>query len=119
MEIEVIRYNNKEDFTGGLLFIDGQFECYTLEDEYRTQKVYAETRIPDGRYKVSLRTEGGHHIRYSKKFPDLHKGMLHILDVPNFKWILIHGWPCFVYLVVLWRWFNCTFFCIFTTCSGP
>ena len=29
-------------------------------------------------------------MKYAKKFPDIHKGMLHIIDVPNFQWILIH-----------------------------
>jgi hypothetical protein len=51
--------------------------------------VMAETRIPEGTYEVKLRTEGGHHINYSKKFP-FHKGMLHVMNVPNFEYILIH-----------------------------
>lgn len=91
MHIEVQRFASRRDFTKGLLFVDGEFECFTLEDEFRTNKVYGETRIPDGTYKCELRTEGGHHQRYTKKFgKHFHKGMIHILDVPNFKWILIH-----------------------------
>lgn len=90
MNLVVLRYNSESDYTDGLLFIDDEFECYTLEDEYRTEKVYAETRIPDGTYFVELRTEGGFHNRYSSKFPDMHKGMLWIKDVPGFEYILIH-----------------------------
>jgi hypothetical protein len=90
MKIQLKRFTDNGNRTLGLLFIDGVFRCYILEDEERTVKVWGETRIPEGTYKLGLRTTGGHHARYSKKFPDIHKGMLHILDVPNFKYILIH-----------------------------
>ena len=89
MEITVYRYNSKKEFTHGLLFIDGKFECHTLEDEYRAYKVWGETRIPDGKYHVKLRLEGRFHNRYKRKFP-YHEGMLHVTNVPNFKYILIH-----------------------------
>ena len=91
MDILVDRYSSKSDYTDGLLFIDCEFECYTLEDEYRAVKEKGETRIPDGRYKVELRTVGGFHNRYLKKYGgDFHKGMLWVKDVPNFEYILIH-----------------------------
>ena len=90
MKVEVKRYFDSGNETLGLLFINGKFYGYTVEDEERTVKVFGETRIPEGTYRMALRTEGGHHIRYKQKFPEIHKGMLHILDVPNFKWILIH-----------------------------
>ena len=56
MELTVDRYNSESNYTDGLLFIDCEFECYTLEDEFRSVKVFGETRIPDGRYKIELRT---------------------------------------------------------------
>lgn len=90
MELTVLRYNNESDYTDGMLFIDGKFECFTLEDEARTEKVYGETCIPEGRYQITLRKEGGFHQRYSKKFPDFHKGMLYVRNVPGFEFILIH-----------------------------
>ncbi len=91
MELKVLRYNSELDYTDGLLFIGDRFECYTIEDEGRSVKVFGETRIPDGRRKVELRTEGGFHQRYLKKFgADFHKGMLWIKDVPGFEFILIH-----------------------------
>lgn len=90
MKIYVLRYSSGRESTLGLLFIDGKFECYTLEDEARTIKVYGETRIPSGKYKVELRKEGGFHGRYSKRFPDFHQGMLHIRNVPGYEYILIH-----------------------------
>lgn len=91
MEIDIVRYNSKEDHTDGLFFINGLFMCHTLEDEFRTEKVFGETRIPEGRYEVKLRSVGGFNDRYLKKFgSDFHKGMLHVVDVPNFKYVLIH-----------------------------
>jgi hypothetical protein len=90
MEIKVIRYSSSPDDTLGIVLIDGVFECYSLEDEKRAKKVFGETRIPNGSYNVGLRTEGGHHNKYLSKFPSFHKGMLHVLNVPNFEYILIH-----------------------------
>lgn len=90
MRITVIRYASAPESTLGLLFINGQFECYTLEDEYRTEKKYAETRIPAGLYHIKLRKVGGFHARYKRKFPKFHVGMLEIMDVPGFKYVLIH-----------------------------
>lgn len=89
MEITINRYDKAEDWTRGLMFIDGVFECYTLEDEEREVKVWGETCVPDGRYKVELRKEGRFHNSYKNKF-DFHEGMFHVIDVPNFKYILIH-----------------------------
>lgn len=90
MQLSVLRYSENGESTLGLLFINGKFECYTLEDEHQDIKVKSETRIQAGTYPVKLRTEGTHHKRYSEKFSDIHKGMLHVIDVPNFTNILIH-----------------------------
>lgn len=90
MNLLVKRYKSTANATLGELFIDGVFECYTLEDEFRAVKVRGETRIPAGTYKVGLRTEGSTHSQYSQRFADIHKGMLHVLNVPGFQWILIH-----------------------------
>ena len=91
MELFTLRYNSEHEYTDGLFFNESDFKCYTLEDEFRSVKVFGETRIDDGRYPVELRTEGGFHQRYLDKFGDaFHKGMLWIRNVPNFKWVLIH-----------------------------
>ena len=70
--------------------VDGRFQCFGLEDEYRIEKVASETRIPPGTYKMGVRMVGGFHQRYTAKFPLTHKGMLQVLDVPGFEYILIH-----------------------------
>lgn len=90
MKLTLIRYSSQAEDTLGLLFIEEKFACYTLEDEYRTTKVYGETRIPAGSYSITLRREGGFHDRYASRFPDIHQGMLHLQDVPGFEHILIH-----------------------------
>lgn len=91
MKLDVVRHQFGKDATNGLLFIDGVFECYTLEDEVREVKVMHETCIPEGEYEIKLRAEGGFHSRYLKRYgADWHKGMLWLQDVPNFTWILIH-----------------------------
>ena len=93
MKLQVLRISSEKDSTSGLLFdvTNGRkFLCYTLEDEYRKHKKSKETRIPAGTYKIKLRNEGGFHQRYSKKYPSIHRGMLHIIDVPGFEYILIH-----------------------------
>lgn len=85
MVIDLIRYNSTNDYTDGFIFIDGVFECYTIEDEKRSKKVWGETRIPEGVYNIDLRREGGFHKRYSKKFPELHHGMLCVHNAENWK----------------------------------
>ena len=89
MRLELHRYSSEKDSTLGLLFLVNDetnkkdFLCFTLEDEKREVKVYGETRIPEGTYKIKYRKEGGYHNKYSKRFKDMHRGMLHITDVPN------------------------------------
>jgi len=93
MKLQVLRFSSESDSTNGLLFdvTEGvKFLAYTLEDERGEEKVMSETRIPAGTYEVKLRTEGGHHNKYASRYGSMHKGMLWLQDVPNFKWILIH-----------------------------
>lgn len=90
MLLTVKRFSDNTNATLGLLYIDSKFQCFTLEDEKRGVKVKGETRIPEGEYLIKYRTEGGHHTKYKAKYGNKHFGMLHIQDVPNFQWILIH-----------------------------
>lgn len=90
MKLEVRRLWDNGQATIGMLLINNQLACFTLEDTKREVKIKGETRIPEGTYKVELRTEGASHERYKKRFPSFHKGMLHIVNVPNFQFILIH-----------------------------
>ena len=91
MKLTVVRHQFGTDATNGLLFIDGIFECYTVEDQYQAVKVMHETCIPEGTYDIKFRKVGGFNERYSKRYKNAHYGMLHLQDVPNFTYILIHG----------------------------
>lgn len=91
MQLDVIRTQFGKDATNGMLFIDGIFECYTLEDQYQAVKVMHETCIPEGVYDIEFRKTGGFHAKYSERYKNAHYGMLHIQNVPNFTYILIHA----------------------------
>ena len=91
MKLTVVRTQFGKDATNGMLFIDGLFECYTLEDQYQAVKVMHETCIPEGTYDIKFRTVGGFHTKYKERYGNAHYGMLHLQDVPNFTYILIHA----------------------------
>ena len=90
MNLLLSRQETCERGTVGRLYADGEFLCWTLENPKHKKKIWGDTRIPAGVYNIKLRTAGKFHRRYKKRFPDIHKGMLHLQDVPNFKYILIH-----------------------------
>lgn len=90
MNITVDRFVSDSESTISRISVDNKFICFGLEDEFRAVKKLKETRIPAGTYKMAVRTQGKHHQQYKERFKDIHKGMLEILNVPNFTDILIH-----------------------------
>src|SRR5262245_59056606 len=81
MEMVLQRDDPTTERTIGHLFIDGQYQCFTLEDEIRDgPKVMHETAIPVGRYRVVITRSQ----RFERMLPLL-------LDVPNFEGIRIHA----------------------------
>lgn len=91
MKLTVVRTQMGTDATNGILLIDNVFEAYTLEDQYQAVKVMHETCIPEGTYDIKFRTVGGFHTKYAERYGNAHYGMLHLQDVPNFTYILIHA----------------------------
>jgi len=84
MELLLTRDIFTETSTEGILEVDGEVECFTLEDKDRKiestgDKVYGETCIPRGRYKVVYDMSP----KYGKLMP-------HILGVPYFDGIRFH-----------------------------
>ena len=78
MIITVRRDRFTDVSTLGMLSIDGEPYCYTLEDTDRQlenggAKVYGKTAIPRGRYRVTIT----HSQRFNRPLPLLH-------DVPQF-----------------------------------
>tara|TARA_R110000772_G_scaffold112307_3_gene216544 strand:- start:502 stop:1077 length:576 start_codon:yes stop_codon:yes gene_type:complete len=90
MKLQVVRTQFGKDATNGMLFIDGVFECYTLEDQYQAVKVMHETCIPEGTYDIKFRKVGKFHSKYTAKYKNAHYGMLWLQAVPGFTYILIH-----------------------------
>ncbi len=81
MKLELRRTDLLTGCTLGELFINGRFECYTLEDKVRDNgvKVYGSTAIPKGTYDLSVTFSN----RFQKQLPLLH-------DVPGFEGVRIH-----------------------------
>lgn len=94
MEMELLREPSQDGTTFGELFVDGQPECLTLEDEVRDHdvdgdgqgdlaagdKIYGETAIPARRYRITLETS-----------PKFGPETLTICNVPGFAGVRIHG----------------------------
>lgn len=74
----------------GALYVDGEPECFSLEDEPREVKIPGETCIPAGLYELKLRRHGGFFDRYRLRFPWNEPGMLELVNVPGFTDVLIH-----------------------------
>ena len=79
MELQVKRTDFSEDSTIGELYVNSQFECYTLEDKVRPVKIAGKTAIPAGRYEVI--------INFSQRFG---RPLPLLLNVPNFEGVRIH-----------------------------
>lgn len=90
MNILVERVVSNHDVTISRVYINDRFFCHGLEDEYRARKIPGETRIPAGCYNLGVRGEGGFHNRYSDIFRGIHQGMIEVMGVPDFRYVLIH-----------------------------
>lgn len=88
--ITLLRYLDDGDTTWGLLFYNGKFFCYTLEDTYRETKIARKTRIPKGTYRLGFNQSlTGLTQQYRSRYPwfEYH---LHLKDVPGFEGIYMH-----------------------------
>lgn len=54
MELKLVRREFTNDSTIGELFVNGKFECFTLEDKVRPVKIKGMTAIPVGAYEVVI-----------------------------------------------------------------
>ena len=89
MLVELKRFKSDPDGTLGILSVDGDFRCFTLEDPPQEEKIPGNTCIPAGTYPLDLRTNGGMTQRYAKKY-EHHRGMLWLRGVPDFQFVYIH-----------------------------
>lgn len=79
MKLLLKRNKSTAKSTIGSLYVDGKFQCYTLEDVVRDRKIYGETAIPGGIYKVIINRSA----RFGVDLPLL-------LNVPNYEGVRIH-----------------------------
>lgn len=102
MNIRVYRQHKKDTYTIGKMYIDGEYFCDTLEDRDRgltknlpealikEQKVYGETAIPTGEYKITLDVVSPRFSQYDF-YKEVCEGKLpRIQNVPAFSGVLIH-----------------------------
>ena len=92
MELTLKRIAKKDTYTIGKLYVNDEYFCDTLEDKDRGLtsdmsledikkiKVYGQTAIPTGRYRVVMNMSA----RFKKIMPQ-------ILNVPGFDGIRIHS----------------------------
>ncbi len=84
MKLKLVRESFGDTFTEGRLYINDEFECYTIEDtdrklEEEGEKVYGKTAIPKGNYRVNISMS-----------PRFKKPLIEILNVPQFTGVRIH-----------------------------
>lgn len=98
MKFILQRFSDNRDSTLGILVkvletAKGEipiFQGYTLEDEYREDKIKSETRIPAGTYQIDIqRAETPLTLKYRTKYPWF-KHHLEIKNVPGFVGVYIH-----------------------------
>lgn len=101
MKLLLKRIAKQKTYTIGKLYINGVYECDTLEDvdrglsndmaidEIKKKKVYGQTAIPTGTYEINMDV-------VSPKFKDRswakpYDGKLpRLMDVPGYEGVLIH-----------------------------
>lgn len=107
MILKVKRELPKDTYTPGTLYIDGEKFCDTLEDldrgltqdmtigEIQSKKVYGETAIPKGTYKVTTKVVSPKFSKYPFYMEVCNGKLPRLLDVPGYEGVLIHvadGW---------------------------
>lgn len=80
MELKLQRVDANDRRTHGDLFVNGKFQCYTLEDPVRAEKIKGKTAIPAGRYRII--------INRSNRFK---RDLILLLNVPNYEGVRIHA----------------------------
>ena len=107
MILSVKRELPKDTYTPGTLYIDGEKFCSTLEDldrgltqdmtigEIQSRKIYGETAIPKGTYKVTMEVVSPKFSKYPFYVEVCNGRLPRLLDVPGYEGVLIHvadGW---------------------------
>jgi len=100
MKLLLHRIARKETYTIGRLYINGKYYCDTIEDKDRDfnrngvfdngeTKVYSETAIPNGTYRITMKVQSPKYSRYPQ-YAKCRGYLPRLLDVPSFEGVLIH-----------------------------
>lgn len=90
MNLNLYRFSDDQECTLGIMFVNGTYQCYTLEDKYNPVKIKHHTRIPSGTYQIKKRLVLSDKTkRYRNKYDwfDYH---LELQDVPDYQYVYIH-----------------------------
>lgn len=90
MLLQVIRIKQGKDSTLSEIYLNHRFICYGLEDIPREQKILGSTCIPLGTYTLGFNRDGGMNGNYYDRYPQMHRGMIEIQDIPGFSYVYIH-----------------------------
>lgn len=102
MKLVVDRKWPKATYTIGNVYVDGKFECNTLEDRDRglkqddplskikKVKVYGETAIPKGTYRITMDVVSPKYSASSYYYKLCGGRMPRLINVPGFEGVLIH-----------------------------
>lgn len=102
MKIELVRIANRPTYCIGKIYVNGEYVCDCIEDvdrgldqsmtiaEIRKRKVYRQTAIPTGTYKMTMNVPSPKFskMEYYKKYCNGY--MPRVLDVPGYDGILFH-----------------------------
>lgn len=92
ISLSLLRFSDDGETTIGLLNIEDQFYCYTLEDTFHEEKVPGETRIPSGTYQIHYRREETDlTLKYRERYPEWFTFHLQLQQIPEFDSIYIHN----------------------------
>lgn len=90
--LTVLRYSDDGTTTVGLLYLNGFFYCYTLEDAHRDVKIAGGTRIPSGKYEIDFnRADTELTLKYRNASPDWFTYHIEIKNIPGFQGVYIHN----------------------------
>lgn len=102
MNLKVVREYPEDTYTPGKLYIDNEFFSDTLEDkdrgltqdmsigEIQSKKIYGETAIPKGTYKVTTKVVSPKFSKYPFYMEVCEGRLPRLLDVPGYEGVLIH-----------------------------
>jgi hypothetical protein len=79
LKLNLRRFLFEDNTTLGMLYVNDVFECWTLEDIPRHEKIHGETCIPEEIYRIII-----------KRSPHFGRLMPYLVDVKNYTDVMIH-----------------------------